>query len=115
MDDERVAGKPSAFTCPDCSGTLWESDEGGMLRFRCRVGHAFSPQSVRAGYDETIESALWAAIRTLQESAAFERRLANNARSRGNRAVAARFDDLADSREEHAAVIRDRLMNKTEN
>src|SRR5262245_11060280 len=23
-EDERLLGKPSSFTCPDCNGTLWE-------------------------------------------------------------------------------------------
>jgi hypothetical protein len=27
-------GHPSVFTCPECHGTLWEVDEGGVLRFR---------------------------------------------------------------------------------
>ena len=35
--DERTNRKPSMFTCPDCSGTLWEVEEGEgeLLRFRC--------------------------------------------------------------------------------
>src|SRR5437899_8216914 len=36
---ERLAGKPSQFTCPDCNGTLWEIQDAEILRFRCRVGH----------------------------------------------------------------------------
>lgn len=45
-DDERVIGTPSVFTCPDCSGTLWIVDDEGMLRFRCRVGHAYSTKTM---------------------------------------------------------------------
>ena len=33
-------GARSAFTCPDCGGTMWEIDEGNLVRFRCHVGHA---------------------------------------------------------------------------
>src|SRR5262249_3049869 len=61
QNDERVTGKPSMFTCPDCSGTLWEVQDGDLLRSRCRVGHAFSPESMRAGYTDSVEGALWAA------------------------------------------------------
>ena len=110
--DERVMGKPSQFTCPDCNGTLWEVDEGGLLRFRCRIGHAFSPESMRDGYGESVEGALWSAVRTLEESAALERRLAADAAECGNKDSAARFQDIAADREEQAEVIRAVLMSK---
>ena len=89
--DERRMGKPSMFTCPDCSGTLWEVKEGELLRFRCRVGHAFSPEAMREGYGDWIEGALWSAVRILEESAALERKLAGDAASRGDNLSAARF------------------------
>jgi two-component system chemotaxis response regulator CheB len=53
--DERTWGQPSAFTCPDCSGTLWELERGGVVRFRCRAGHAYSYDGMRAEYSETGE------------------------------------------------------------
>src|SRR5439155_13811669 len=42
MNAAADAGEPSVFTCPECHGVLWELEEGELLRFRCRVGHAFS-------------------------------------------------------------------------
>jgi two-component system chemotaxis response regulator CheB len=110
--DERAMGKPSMFTCPDCSGTLWEVVEGDLLRFRCRVGHAFSPESMRDGYTESVEGALWSAVRILEESAALERRLAGDAETRGDRLSADRFTGVAQEREEQAAILRDMLMSK---
>ncbi|MGA8531572.1 MAG: chemotaxis protein CheB, partial [Acidobacteriaceae bacterium] len=35
-------GDPSVFACPDCGGVLLEMEQNGFLRFRCRVGHAFT-------------------------------------------------------------------------
>ena len=110
--DERTNGKPSMFTCPDCSGTLWEVQEGELLRFRCRVGHAFSPESMREGYAEDIEGALWTAVRILEESASLERRLAAEAENRGDRLSADRFSDIATGREDQAGLLRDMLMSK---
>jgi len=113
-DDEREMGKPSMFTCPDCSGTLWEVQEGDLTRFRCRVGHAFSPESMRDGYRDDIEGALWTAVRTLEESAAFERKLASLASDRADEKTANRFLDVAASREQQAEIIRELLMKKDE-
>src|SRR5207248_2272867 len=38
QEDDRP-GTPSAFSCPDCGGVLWEIDDENYPRFRCRVGH----------------------------------------------------------------------------
>jgi two-component system chemotaxis response regulator CheB len=110
--DERVMGKPSMFTCPDCSGTLWEVTDGDLLRFRCRVGHAFSPESMRDGYTDSVEGALWTAVRILEESAALERKLSAYAAARGDDLTADRFTDAALGREEQAAMIRNMLITK---
>lgn len=66
-DDERVIGTPSVFTCPDCSGTLWIVDDKGMLRFRCRVGHAYSTKTMLDSQGASLEAALWVAVRALEE------------------------------------------------
>src|SRR5207302_739863 len=48
MHNNEHMGAPSAFSCPECGGVLWEIQDGDLLRFRCRVGHAFSVESVLA-------------------------------------------------------------------
>src|ERR1043166_1987013 len=58
-------GAPSGFICPECNGPLWESKNGKTPHFRCLVGHAFSPESLLAGESETVERALWTAVKTL--------------------------------------------------
>jgi len=53
-------------------GYLWELRDGDLTRFRCRVGHAFSIESMDAKQAEMLESALWAALRALEERANLE-------------------------------------------
>src|SRR5262249_31233673 len=64
--------QPSQFTCPECHGTIWEVEENGEVRFECRIGHSFSPESMAESNDEDVERALWAALRTLEESASLD-------------------------------------------
>lgn len=52
-------GTVSALTCPECGGTLWEVAEGDFVRFHCRVGHAYGPESLDAAQLESLEQSLW--------------------------------------------------------
>ncbi len=102
-------GTPSAFSCPECGGVLWEVHDGDLLRFRCRVGHAFSVDSVLAGQTEVIEEALWTALKALEENASFSRRLAHDAGNSGKDWLAKRFGERVQEAERNAAVIREVL------
>jgi two-component system chemotaxis response regulator CheB len=100
-------GKPSAYSCPDCGGVLWEiEDAGDYLRFRCRVGHAFSPETMLDAQSEVLEAALWSAIKTLEESARLSARLAANERRRGHDWLVKRFEERERDARERADVIR---------
>jgi chemotaxis methyl-accepting protein methylase len=59
----------SGFSCPDCNGVLWEIRDGALERFRCRVGHAWSPEGLMTQQSEGLEAALWIAMRSLEERA----------------------------------------------
>ena len=48
-------------------GVLRQVKEIGHIRFRCHTGHAYSPESLLAEIRESIEVALWEAIRAMQE------------------------------------------------
>jgi two-component system chemotaxis response regulator CheB len=100
---------PSAFTCPDCHGSLFEREDGKLVRFRCRTGHAFSPETLAAGQSQGVETALWIALRTLEENAALLHRLARRAADRGLDRTAGRFLAQAGGVEMRARVIRDAL------
>jgi len=109
--DERLRGRPSPFTCPDCSGTLWELNDGDIVRFRCRVGHSFTGDGMHSGYAESVESALWSAVRSLEEGADLEDKLADIADRRRDTLSAGRFRAIAHDRRRQASVIRAMLLS----
>lgn len=107
-------GRVSAYSCPDCGGVLWELNDGDITRFRCRVGHGWTGDALLAQKSDTLDDALWIALRSLEESAALSRQLANRHRARDAESLARRFDDQAEHIERRAEVIRSALMQPRE-
>jgi two-component system chemotaxis response regulator CheB len=99
-------GEPSAFGCPACGGVLWEMDDEEMLRFRCRVGHAYTAEGAVDAQGESVEAALWTALRALRERAQLSERLAERVGSAGAEQSRARFEAYAREAREQADVIR---------
>jgi two-component system chemotaxis response regulator CheB len=111
LDAQEHPGEPAGFSCPDCSGALWRIEEGGLLRFRCRVGHAWSPEGLLAQQSEELESALWMALRSLEEKAALSRDLGRRAQHDDQALSAARFGALAEEASAAARLIREMLLS----
>ena len=109
-DDDKYGTTPSPFTCPECHGTLWEIVDGDLVRYRCRVGHSYSTDSMVAEQAQSTERALWAALRSLEEKAALSRRLAESARDRNHSRMAKKFAARAADAEQHAETIRQLLL-----
>jgi two-component system chemotaxis response regulator CheB len=63
-----------------------------------------------AVHTESLENALYAALRALEESASLSRQLARNARQRGLGSIVARMQKKAAETEEQAALVRGVLM-----
>jgi two-component system chemotaxis response regulator CheB len=94
--DEREVGLPSVFTCPDCGGTLWEVDDEAVLRFRCRTGHAYSQDTMLSAQERTLEMALWAGMRALEERYDLLRRISIRARQSGDSHTTRRIEHQLD-------------------
>lgn len=104
--DGSVSGSASGFTCPECGGALFEKPGQKPLHFRCRTGHAYSPESLLAKQSETLEAALWAALRSLEENATLARRMERRVRESGGARAGERYSKRAEDAEKHAAFLR---------
>jgi two-component system chemotaxis response regulator CheB len=97
---------PSGLSCPSCDGVLFELPGEPAPRFRCRVGHAWSPGSLTAEQTGAAEEALWIALRAIEERAELSRRLADRA-ERLDQSRSARYHrDRAAEADGHAARVR---------
>jgi two-component system chemotaxis response regulator CheB len=109
---ERNPGQLSSITCPECHGPLWEQRDGKLLRFRCRIGHAYTAESLGAASGESVEDALAVALNALVENAHAADRLAEEARQRNRVRMAAHYGERAASAMRHAEIIRQVLARK---
>ncbi len=75
--DARISGRPSSIACPECHGVLWEVESLPIPMFRCRVGHAYSLETLNYELSLATESALWASLRILSEKASVMTRMAS--------------------------------------
>ncbi len=112
MNHNEQVGAPSMLSCPECGGVLWEVEDGDLLRFRCRVGHAYSTETVFSGQEEAMEDALWTALKVLEESAALSSRLEATARGKGQNAFARRLGERKQEALARANVIQKVLKRK---
>jgi len=106
MHEPDRPGRPSGYACPDCHGALFEIEEGPIVRFRCRVGHAWSPESLVARQTTDLESALWMALRSLEEKAALNKQQVVRALDRGHDLTARKLDSDADEAVQAAELLR---------
>jgi two-component system, chemotaxis family, protein-glutamate methylesterase/glutaminase len=98
------------MACPDCGGPMWEFRHNELKHFQCRVGHKFSPENMLASHAETLERALWVAVRTLEERASLTREMANVARHTSGETVVQKFEREAEEAARNAEIIRQMLL-----
>ncbi|MEW6117027.1 MAG: chemotaxis protein CheB [Nitrospirota bacterium] len=103
-------GDKAPFVCPDCGGGLWEVKNDPIQRYRCNTGHAFTIRTLLASQNESLERALWAAVRTLEERANMLKRLADDSRRRGRLRSYTEWEKEAEESKKNAQHIRELLL-----
>jgi len=104
-------GQLSTFSCPECGGTLWQVDEKELVRFRCHIGHAYYGDALYAEQAESLEAALWSAVRTFRERTVLARQLAKREAERGKTEAAKHYEEEAMLSERYDSLIRQYLLN----
>lgn len=99
-------GQPTSLSCPACGGAIWESLEGSVVRFTCQVGHAYSAQSMLEQQGTAVETAMWSALRSLEERSQLLMRIAR----RQSGSSRERFEQRAAEADAHARRIREVLV-----
>jgi len=79
----QTPGTPSPFSCPDCGGVLNQISGNDEPRFRCQVGHAFSPLGLAEAQNAELERALGMAARTHRDRIRLFTQMAESAAQRG--------------------------------
>lgn len=107
LRDGQRSGQLTMYTCPDCGGTLWQTDTGKHLGFQCHVGHTWGIESLLGQKSEELEAALWSCVRMLEERATLSRQVAVRLRNAGDQpGRTERVEDQAQLDEQRADAVR---------
>ncbi len=99
-------GERSALTCPSCNGVLWRMHDERPLRYRCHTGHAFSSLTLEEASEQSVDDAIWSAIRAVHERIIFARERQRWAERAGNDVEMALEQARIDENEKLAEILR---------
>jgi two-component system chemotaxis response regulator CheB len=105
MATNDVLGPLSPFTCPECQGSLWEVQDGSILRYRCHTGHAYTADAALAAGDAEIDRLLQTLLSSHREHAALARRMAREVRGHQRHGLAQRLEMRAAEYQEAADLM----------
>jgi two-component system, chemotaxis family, protein-glutamate methylesterase/glutaminase len=105
-------GTLSPLSCPECGGPLWKMDQDEVQRYRCHVGHGYTAQYLLGAQDHALESALWEAVRAMEQQAALLTSLTHEERSVGREKTAHMYEERSLQATQHASVLRQHLLDR---
>jgi len=103
-------GERSVYSCPDCSGALFEISEDNSLRYRCHIGHAYTENELLNGQQRALESTLWIAVRMMEERRSLLAKMSEEEKSKGWKQSAESKEERAKELEEHIERLKQLLF-----
>ena len=112
VPDEEVLqlGQFTPYACPECHGVLSAIKDGGITRYRCHTGHAYSADSLLTSITEDIEETLWNAIRGLEESVILLNNLGDQFAEKNQPKMAALYFKKANEAVSRAKLLRQAVL-----
>jgi two-component system chemotaxis response regulator CheB len=107
--DIETPGEPSHISCPDCGGVLNQVVREAEVRFRCQVGHAFTPLGLADAQNQELERALSIAARTHRDRIRLFTQMGDSARARGLAHAERRWNEATQDSEQLVAVLEDAM------
>lgn len=104
---------PAPLACPECGGGLMPingTELARVARYRCHVGHTFSPRALLDALGDDMERALWVALRSLEERISLLEVLAREQEQRDRHLSGRQYRERADELRASVRQIRDLLM-----
>lgn len=98
-------GEASHISCPDCGGVLNQITAADELRFRCQVGHAFTPLGLADAQSAELERALGIAVRTHRDRIRLFAQMSESAKKRGLPHAVARWRAASEESEQMVEVL----------
>ena len=110
LENVEQIGERTTYTCPDCNGAIWQIGDEEPLKLRCHVGHSFTGEVFAEEQSQNIESALWTAIRIMEEKVTFSRQLAERKRKQKMLKEADAYEKEAHALDNEVTKVRDLIV-----
>jgi two-component system chemotaxis response regulator CheB len=110
LENVEQIGERTTYSCPDCNGSIWQIGDEEPLKLRCHVGHSFTGEVFSAEQSRNVESALWTAIRIMEEKVSFSRQLADRKRKQNLLDAADAYEKAANALDNEVTKVRDLIV-----
>jgi two-component system chemotaxis response regulator CheB len=108
-------GPQTPVSCPDCKGPTWLIGDEHSRRYRCYLGHVNSARQLLAQESRELESALWNAVRALNDRANTLETLAEDSNRLGRAQVSQLYQERAREARTHAELAHKFLSDLVRN